>query len=45
MLGTEGDFTILSTEDRTLAGTYTVSLKGYIDQPDDYTESEEDRRL
>lgn len=33
----DGDFTIPSTVNRALAGTYTVSLKGYVQQPDDYT--------
>ena len=30
------DFTIFQTENRSLKGTYTVSKRGYILQPDDY---------
>ena len=31
------DFTVHKTENRALAGTTTVTIKGYITEPDDYT--------
>lgn len=31
------DFTIFETANRALAGQYTVSLRGYVMEPDDYT--------